>query len=76
MIPADFLAAYGRGSVPDVERSRSLGVNAIREVFDRVHQRVMQELPGYTEEQLSEPTIGPPHAMFKQAGGTAVVLPA
>jgi len=69
LIPADFLAAYGRGSVPDVERSRSLGVEAIREVFDGVHRRVMQELPGYTEEQLSEPPIGPPHAMFKNKLG-------
>ncbi len=70
LIPADFLAAYGRGSVPDVERSRSLGLDAIREVFDRVHQRVQQELSDCTDEQLSEPAIGPPHTMFKDKQGS------
>ena len=64
LIPADFLAAYGRGSVPDPARSRSLGVETIRDVFDRVHRRVMQELPGHSVDYLAEPAIGPPHAMF------------
>ncbi len=64
LIPADFLAAYGRGSVPDVEHSRSLGVEGIRAVLDRVHRRVMQEIPQQTAASLEEPAIGPPHAMF------------
>ncbi len=69
LIPADFLAAYGRGSVPDPARSRNLGVEGIRDVFDRVHRRVMQELPEYSEEYLAEPAIGQPHAMFSNKLG-------
>ena len=65
LISAEFLAAFGRGSAPDVEQSRQFGSDAIREVFDRVHRQSLQELAELTEPQSLEPAIGPPHAMFQ-----------
>lgn len=69
LISAEFLAAFGRGSVPNVQHSRNLGVAGIREVLDRVHRQALQELSNLSAAYLEEPAIGPPHAMFKTRRG-------
>jgi hypothetical protein len=66
LIAEDFLRLFGRESVPDSDPARYPGAAAIRAVFDRVHERVLLEVPGLPEEDLDRPPHKPhPIALTK-----------
>jgi hypothetical protein len=59
-----FLKCFGRDSVPDPDPTRCPAVEAIRSVFDQVHDRVLADLPGVPDASLDEP-LTPPHMKCK-----------
>jgi hypothetical protein len=68
MISDEFLARFGRGSVPEADPSRNPRPSEIRAVLDRVHQQVLAELPALAEEELDRPSLKP-HPLFSTKGG-------
>ncbi|WP_439632247.1 DinB family protein [Gemmata sp.] len=62
LVSDEFLKLFARGSVPG-PRSDYPPAAEIREVYDRVHARVMDELPAYPDADLDrEPLI--PHPLY------------
>ncbi len=61
LIPDDFLTVFGRESLP----ARVTGYTAeeIRSVYDRVHTRILEELPTYPDAELDLPPLKP-HPLF------------
>lgn len=61
LISDNFLTVFGRDSRPD----NVIGLTAeeIRAVFDRVHARVIEELPSYPDADLDLPPLLP-HPLF------------
>lgn len=64
LLPDQFLRSYGANSVPDPDASRQPPPAEIRAVFDRVHARVMLEVPACDPAKLNDP-IDPPHPIAK-----------
>ena len=64
LISDDFLAVFGKGSVPDLDPTKHSSPDEIRHVFDRVHQRSVEELKALSDDVLDQLTE-PPHPMFK-----------
>lgn len=63
LISDDFLAMFARDSVPGPQ-SEYPPAAEIRDVYDRVHTRAMEELPDYPDADLDVPPLKP-HAVFK-----------
>jgi hypothetical protein len=61
LIPEAFLKAFGRDSDPAAVTGYTTA--EILAVFDRVHARVMEELPGYPDADLDLPPVKP-HKLF------------
>jgi uncharacterized damage-inducible protein DinB len=59
LISDDFLARFGRDSVPDPSAARYPAVADLRGVFDRVHEQVLRELGELREEELDAPPVKP-----------------
>ena len=57
LISDAFLKSFSRDSLPEPETG--FPPAEIRTVFDRVHARVMEELPGYPDADLDSPPIVP-----------------
>ena len=68
IIPEEFGALFGKGSVPTAEPEKYPSPEEIRAVFDRSHQFTIQELRGLSEDVLDEKTE-PPHRVFSTKGG-------
>ena len=68
LVSDEFLALFGKGSVPDADTNKYPTAAEIRAVFDRVHLQTIEELQSLSEEVLNEPT-DPPHPMFKTKRG-------
>jgi hypothetical protein len=64
LIPAEFVRLFGAESVPDADPARYPAQVAIRAVLDRVHERVLGELPGLSEAELDQP-VPHPHPFAK-----------
>jgi uncharacterized damage-inducible protein DinB len=64
LIADAFLAHFGRLSVPDPDPSRNPSAAEIRAVFERVHQRVLEELRDLPDAALDEPVLKP-HSLCK-----------
>lgn len=64
LVPKDFLKTFGKGTTPEVERSRYPNPQEIRAAMNRVHESVLQEIPQYTEDDLTTP-LRNPHPIFK-----------
>ena len=56
LISDDFLKTFARDSLPAAETGFTAA--QIRAVFDRVHSRVMEELPSYPDADLDLPPLG------------------
>ena len=69
LIPADYLARFGRGSNPDPDVSEETTPEQILEVLERVHAQVMLELPHLSEAELDQPPVTP-HDLFKTKLGS------
>lgn len=64
LISEGFLKVFGKESVPDPRLSNELGAAEIVDVFDRVHEQLLQELPVLTDSELDEPVLKP-HSLIK-----------
>jgi hypothetical protein len=64
LLPETLLGLFGRESVPDPNPARYPAAAEIRAVFDRVHERVLRELPGHPEADLDSP-LNPPARLAK-----------
>ncbi len=62
VLPPEFERLFGRTSVPAADPGKNPSPAEIREVFDRVHRRVLEEVPTFPEEILDEP-VSPPHTV-------------
>jgi len=58
-----FRKQFSRGSQPSPSAEDYPSITEIRDVFDRVHQQTLQELPTFSESSLNEP-IDPPYSGF------------
>lgn len=63
LMSSRFRKKFSRGSAPDPDPDNNPSPDEIRSVFDRVHQQVLTELPGHTEQDLQE-KIDEPYAVF------------
>ncbi len=68
LVSDEFLALFGKGSIPDADAGKYPPAAEIRGVFDRVHQQAIQELQSLSEEVLDEAS-DPPHPMFNTKRG-------
>jgi hypothetical protein len=59
LVSADFLALFGRGTVPDPDQSHYPVPDVIRSVFDAVHRQALEELADYPDHRLDEPPLIP-----------------
>ena len=59
LVPDEFLAKFGYGSVPVAEAAAYPEPAAIRAVFDRVHRRVLAEAATLPDARLDEPPVIP-----------------
>ncbi len=63
MMSGKFRKKYSKGSVPDPDPESNPSPTDIRSVFERIHEQVMAELPGYSDAELDEP-VEEPYAVF------------
>lgn len=63
LLSADFLARFGRDSVPDPDPARNPTPAELRAMLTRVHERVLSELRDLPEEELDR-SAGKPHRFF------------
>ncbi len=59
LISPEFLAQFGKGSVPDANPASYPAPTEIRRTLDRVHQQALVELPNYSDADLNEPPLFP-----------------
>ncbi len=59
VLPERFLKQFGAGSVADPDPSTYPTVEEVRAVFDRVHDRVLADLPGVPDADLDSPPLLP-----------------
>jgi hypothetical protein len=64
LIPESFLKTFGRESVADPDPAKYPSADEIRAVFDRVHERVMAELPAVADADLDN-APPKPHTLCK-----------
>ena len=64
LISKDFLRTFAKGSAPSADASSYPKPMEIRQVMDRVHKAVQEELEGYTGDDLKTP-LRNPHPIFK-----------
>lgn len=64
LLSASFLKCFGRDSVPDPDPATCPTPEEIRAVFDRIHERVLEELPTTPDDALDEAPVKP-HMLCK-----------
>jgi len=64
LIADDFLKTFARESIPLTDSTAYPTAEEIRSVFDRVHTRILEELPSYPDADLDLPPFKP-HPLFK-----------
>lgn len=63
LMSGKFRKQFSRGSRPEPDPAKNPSAAEIRRVFDRIHERAMEELSTYDDEQLAE-TIDEPYAVY------------
>lgn len=63
LMPGQFRKKFSKGSIPDPDPANNPTPAAVRDVFDRVHQQVLTELPRHEDAELDEP-VEEPYALF------------
>jgi len=64
LLPSRFRKLFAKGSYPDPNPDNHPSPAEIRQVLSRVHEQVLQELPGYTEAEL-DVSCDEPTALFE-----------
>ena len=59
LMTSSFRKQFSRGTTPGPDAAVYPSAADIRTTFDRIHARVLHEVPGLTEQQLSEPVEMP-----------------
>lgn len=62
LMSSKFRKTFSRGTTPNPDPARNPNPADILQVFQRVHDQVLKELPDFTDQQLDEP-IDPPYAV-------------
>lgn len=57
ILPPEFVPLFGKGSTPDPDASKYPSAAEIRAVYDRVHERVLAELPKLDDAGLDVLTV-------------------
>ena len=73
LIAPELLKLFGRGSAPTSDPGEYPAADEIRQLFDRVHTRAIEELDVLDDAVLDEPTD--PHPMFSTKLGAAAFCP-
>ena len=68
LMPSYFRKQFSRGSVPNPDPAANPSVEQIREVFERVYQQVLAELPSVVDAQLDDPVESPYAATATKLG--------
>ena len=68
-ITKDFFRCFQKGSTPSADAGQYPSADEIRTVFDAVFARCLEEMPGFTVEQLSE-TLPAPTAAYENKLGS------
>jgi hypothetical protein len=63
LLPSRFRKLFGKSSIPEADPTGQPSPAEIRHVLATVHQRVLEELPRYSESQLDEP-CEEPYALY------------
>ncbi len=63
LISDDFLKMFSRETTPIADSNAYPSAIEIRSVFDRVHERILEELPTYSDADLDLPPLKP-HPLF------------
>ena len=63
IIPANFFRRFQKGTTPAPDAAEYPTPDEIRQVLARVHERALQELNGYTDDDL-DVKLPEPHAVF------------
>ncbi len=69
LMPSKFRKQFSRGSVPDPEPANHLPPAELLETFHRIHQLCLEEMAGFTPEQLAEPCDMPYAVYGNKLGG-------
>lgn len=63
LMPSKFRKQYSRGTTPDPDPMEQPSPTELRQIFDRIHQQCLLELPTLTAESLAEP-VDMPYAVY------------
>ena len=64
IVSDEILARFGRETVADPDMGDRFSAAALRAAYERVHERIQQELPSITQAQWEQP-LDPPHMICK-----------
>lgn len=65
LLPGEFRDCFGKGSVPKSDANAYPKATVIRDTFERVHRKVVEQLNGLTDEIVDQPVEPPAHPMFR-----------
>ena len=74
LIPEELMGLFGKGSIPQADASAYPSPDDIRQMFDRVHLRAVEEVGSLQDGILDEAT-DPPHPMFSTKLGALSFCP-
>ncbi len=69
LISTEFLACYGKDSIPDPAPEHNFSTAEIREIYDRVHEQMLRELSHITDAELDAAPLKP-HPLFDDKFGS------
>jgi uncharacterized damage-inducible protein DinB len=69
LMSSQFRKKFSKGSSPDPLPQNNPSPAEIRDVFDRIHRRAMEELAGYDDATLDEPVDEPYSVSATKLGG-------
>ena len=70
-IPDNYFALFGKGSTPEPNAAGYPTPKEIRNVYDRMHNKIIEELSSLADETLDDP-VETPHPMFDTKFGALV----
>jgi hypothetical protein len=69
LLSNDFFRRYKKGSTPDASLENNMSIAEIRDVFGRVHEQALAELPTFSAEVLLE-SVPEPYAVYPNKLGS------
>ncbi|MFO1020624.1 MAG: DinB family protein [Planctomycetales bacterium] len=67
IVPPEYITLFGKDSIPQVDSSLYPSPSEIRQVYDRVHQHVLREVPNFPDADWDLPPYGE-HPLAKTRG--------